>query len=201
MSSKDQILKSIRNKIVPAADLPSIDQDWIQYEDPLAQFSEVLGMVGGAVEVVNGPEELAQKLAEIPAYSQAKKTVSCIAGLAGSVNLNDIEDPHDLEDIDYAVVPGEFAVAENGAVFVTDAKIRHRVIMFIPQHIALVIACPDGNVNDAVVSNMAQAYERLVWDSNHFGCFISGPSKTADIEQSLVIGAHGARSLHVFFLK
>ncbi|MFN3153191.1 lactate utilization protein C [Bremerella sp.] len=200
MSSKDHILKSVRNQLVPSADLPSLDQDWIQYDDAVAHFGEVLEGVGGTAIAVEGIDGLTEELAKIPAYTEAKKTVSCIEGLVGTVDLNRVEDPHELEDIDYAVLPGEFAVAENAAVWLTDAKIRHRVIAFIPQHISLVIHCPDGKVEEAVVNNMAEAYQRLTWSRNEFGCFISGPSKTADIEQSLVIGAHGARSLHVFFV-
>lgn len=45
---------------------------------------------------------------------------------------------------------------------------------------------------------MHQAYKKLSSNAIDFGVFISGPSKTADIEQSLVIGAHGALSLSVF---
>ncbi|QDU73392.1 Lactate utilization protein C [Bremerella volcania] len=200
MSSKDQILKSVRNQLVPSADLPSLDQDWIQYDDAVAHFGEVLQAVGGTAIAVEGIDGLTEELAKIPAYTDAKKTVSCVEGLVGTVDLDRVEDPHELEDVDYAVLPGEFAVAENAAVWVTDAKIRHRVILFIPQHISLVIHCAGGKVEEAVVHNMAEAYQRLVWSRNEFGCFISGPSKTADIEQSLVIGAHGARSLHVFFV-
>jgi len=200
MSSKDDILKSVRNQLVPSADLPSLDQEWIQYEDAVAQFGDILEAVGGTAIAVEGIDGLTEELAKIPAYTDAKKTVSCVDGLMGTIDLERVEDPHELEDVDYAVLPGEFAVAENAAVWVTDAKIRHRVIVFIPQHISLVIPCPDGKVEEAVVHNMAEAYQRLEWSRNEFGCFVSGPSKTADIEQSLVIGAHGARSLHVFFV-
>lgn len=200
MSSKETILRAIRNQIVPAADLPSLDQDWIRYDDPLAQFQNVLESVGGKALVVQGSDGLAQALSEIAVYKNAQKTVSCVEGLVGSVDLQRVEDPHQLEDVDFALLPGHFAVAENGAVWVTDATIDHRVALFIPQHIGLVVPCPGGDPAAAIVHNMAEAYRRLTWEQNEFGCFVSGPSKTADIEQSLVIGAHGARSLHVFLI-
>jgi len=200
MSSRETILRSIRNQIVPSVDMPELDREWITYEDRLAQFQSVLEMVGGQAAIVEGQQDLQQAADAIPTYTSAKKTVSCVGGIRGNVNLQDVDDPHALEDIDYAVVPGEFAVAENGAVWVTDASLRQRTILFLPQHLAIVVPF-QSEPTQAIVDNMYQAYQRLNWENPPFGCFISGPSKTADIEQSLVIGAHGARSLHVLFVR
>ena len=99
--------------------------------------------------------------------------------------MEQVADPHELEDVDVAIVRGDFAVAENGAVWLTDAELKHRAILFITQHLVLVVP------RDQIVDNMHQAYERLRFDGRGYGLFLSGPSKTADIEQSLVIGAHG----------
>ena len=51
-----------------------------------------------------------------------------------------------------------------------------------------------------LVATMGEAIGRIGQLSGHWGCFISGPSKTADIEQALVMGAHGARSMTVYLV-
>jgi L-lactate dehydrogenase complex protein LldG len=105
-----------------------------------------------------------------------------------------VDDPHQLENVDFAVLRGHFCVAENGAIWVTDDNVKHRVLYFIPQHISLVVPASQ------IVHNMHEAYSRIRIGAHLFAGFISGPSKTADIEQSLVIGAHGARSLTVYLV-
>ena len=206
MSSKSEILKAVRRQLVEAVDLPVLNEQWIEYPDPLAQFADVLESVGGRCVKAADAEAANAELAKIPAYAEAKKIVSLVPGVGeANVDFEAIDDPHDLADVDFAVLPGRFAVAENAAVWVTDAGIKHRVIFFLPQHVALVLSARD------VLHNMHQAYDWLAKhvredDSPHFaeagfGTFISGPSKTADIEQSLVIGAHGARSLTVILLE
>lgn len=104
------------------------------------------------------------------------------------------DDPHSLEDVELTIVKAHFGIAENSALWVTDDLLGQRVATFIPQYLAIVVRKND------MVATMHQAYERIGNQEYGFGTFIAGPSKTADIEQSLVLGAHGARGLIVFLL-
>jgi L-lactate dehydrogenase complex protein LldG len=193
--SKDTILKAIRGSRPAAAELPGLDELWTTYADRRAQFVDVLRAVGGQALFANNRTELDDQLRRLPIYASAHKIVSLVPG-AGTpnVDLAEVAAPHGLADVDIAILPGEFAVAENAAVWVTDENLALRVIYFLCQHLVLVVAASQ------IVDHMHAAYERLAFDRPRFGCFISGPSKTADIEQSLVIGAHGPRSLTVFLL-
>ena len=49
----------------------------------------------------------------------------------------------------------------------------------------------------SIVNNMHEAYDRICMPETGLGTFISGPSKTADIEQALVMGAQAARGVTV----
>lgn len=194
MSSRDTVLKAIRNRQREATPMPPLEQDWLRFDDPIEQFTKVLESVGGKCIQVSSQAEINDRLAEFPQFETANVRASTVEGIGQpTVDLNSIDDPHNVENVDFAVLSGEFAVAENGAVWVTDETLKHRVLHFIAQHLALVV--PAKNV----VNNMHEAYKRLSFESRRFGTFISGPSKTADIEQSLVIGAHGPRS-HIVFL-
>ena len=125
-----------------------------------------------------------------------EKTVTTIAELGDvSIYIDSIkEDAHSLEDVDLAIIPAHFGVAENGAMWVSDSLIKYRVLPFITQQLAVVVNKKD------IVYNMHQAYERIAETNYEFGVFIAGPSKTADIEQSLVLGAHGPKGMTIFLL-
>ena len=195
MTSKLDIIRSISGQLLEAVHLPELDGFGIVYDDPLAQFERMLEAVGGRAIRVADKEALNRELQQlefIPTAGRIHSRVDC--GIESTVDLAGVADPHELDDLDVAIMPGEFAVAENAAVWVTDHGVKHRVAYFIAEHLVLVVDAAN------IVHNMHQAYQRLTFDEPGYGVFISGPSKTADIEQSLVIGAQGPRSLHVFLL-
>jgi L-lactate dehydrogenase complex protein LldG len=204
MSSKDTILDSLRRNRPALAELPVLDHAWTAYADQRAKFVEVLEAVGGKAIVAHSAAELNDQLQKLPQLSTAQKVASLVPGVgAPNVDAIAVDSPHALSDVDVAILRGEFAVAENAAVWVTDRNMSQRVLYFLCQHLVLVVPA------SAIVDHMHAAYARIAAASQPgqppfadpvFGVFISGPSKTADIEQSLVVGAHGPRSLTVCLL-
>ncbi|MHB8861655.1 MAG: LutC/YkgG family protein [Pirellulaceae bacterium] len=192
MDSRKQILAALRRDRVPPVELPSLDGSWLTFDDPREQFCQILTAVGGQSLNVPQAETLGQALAELPSFRAARQVWSLVPPLASAGrDWSTVTDPHELEALDYCVVPGEFGIAENGAVWVNQHAVPHRAALFMAQHLVLVVPAHE------IVHNMHDAYARLPSGQTSFGIFISGPSKTADIEQSLVVGAHGARSLTV----
>ena len=195
MTSRTNILDRLRQSQPPEVSAPPEFSEGVVYDDPIGQFAAVLESVGGRCESPSSPAEAAAILESIPEYTSATKTCSLVPEIGRSTFVvEEVDDPHDLRDVDFAVLPGEWAVAENGAVWVTASDVRHRTLYFLVQHLALVV--PRG----CVLSNLHEAYREIDVERTPFATWISGPSKTADIEQSLVKGAHGARSLTVFLL-
>lgn len=104
-------------------------------------------------------------------------------------------DPHTFDDIELAVIGSELAVAENGAVWLTEQQMGQRIIPYICQHLAVVVTAA------TIVPTLHEAYRHIGVGQYGFGAFIGGPSKTADIEQALVMGAHGPITMTVFILR
>lgn len=195
-NSRQIILDRLKGCVVDAPELPTIDPvRVVQFEDRLQQFQATLVSVGGEAHLVETPCEIREKLQTIEVFQSAGKIASTVPdAVAATVDLATIDDPHSLSTLDWTIVRGEFGVAENGAIWIDGKTLPHRVMIFIAQYLAIVISRSD------LLNNMHEAYARIGAPDPGFGVFVSGPSKTADIEQSLVLGAHGCRKLQVFLL-
>lgn len=196
MGSREEILERIHRNTQEVHEYPDLSQlkkEAISYPDTVTAFCESLKAAGGKAVIAESPEDIDRIIRQ--EYPDARSIVSPIGILeCKTASPEDYAAPEDLDGTDVAVVRGSFGVAENGAVWITDYG-KHRALLFIAE--ALVIILSKNNI----VDNMHQAYSREEMSGKRdFGTFISGPSKTADIEQALVFGAHGARSLTVILI-
>lgn len=190
MSSRDTILNRVKNNQPSYLSTTEPEVKAITFQNPHLQFFAVLTTIGGIAVDINSKSEIPEHIRMN--FPTAKRIVNCVDDLPLPNNTTVADDPHLLENVDIAIIQGRIAVAENSAVWIEDKHMGDRALPFITQHLMLVIEKKD------IVNNMPEAYDKLGAAHYGFGTFIAGPSKTADIEQSLVLGAHGAKSLTVF---
>ena len=193
MSSKEDILKKYRANVREKFDMPDLsDIKAITYPDPLLQFMNMTKSVGGnAIEVEKGRDinELIKEL-----YPDAKEIASNLPEITiATRNPDEVGRARDLNGTDVGVIRGSFGVAENACVWIPQ-QMKEKAVMFISEN--LVILLPKSQI----VNNMHEAYRRIEFNDYGYGTFISGPSKTADIAQVLVMGAQAARSATVLLL-
>lgn len=193
MSSKNEILEAIKKNTLQKFDYPTWKVNAIQYPDLVKQFISISAAVGGeAVELPEGMdvnEYILKRYPNMNAIASNMPEITC-----ATMNPDDVEVAQDLNGTDLAVVKGEIGVAENGCVWIPQT-VKHKIIYFIAER--LVILLEKKNL----VNNMAEAYAKIEkMPKYNFATFISGPSKTADIEQTLVKGAHGAMEALVILI-
>jgi L-lactate dehydrogenase complex protein LldG len=197
MTSREKMLAAVaQNKPapVPLPDLGQFDAPAGQWEPAhLAdRFSAVLTGIGGQVVPVASLAEVASYVAQH--FGPPARCITTLPELAAVAETDWLAaDPHSLQNVELAILRGQFGVAENGAIWLAEAEMGQRAVPYICQHLAVVLPATE------VVPTMHAAYVRLGAGTGDFGCFIAGPSKTADIEQSLVLGAHGPKTMTVFW--
>lgn len=184
MSSRDSILAGIRRNTVKQYEMPELTLDTITYEDKITSFMEVLKQMGGEPVLLQPGEDVNTLIQTL--YPKAECIASNLPGIScATFNPDELEDPRELNGTDLSVVEGSFGVVENGAIWIP-VQVKHKAIYFISNALVILL---DKN---EIVHTMNEAYTRLENSADYrFGTFMSGPSKTADIEQALVFGAHG----------
>lgn len=193
MGSRDQILKALRAGRGDTAYLEEAPAPQVTAQDRIARFQSMLESIGGCPAVIGGQDALNHFLQQ-----ERDRHTILVNGIKGTdgYNLEFLQQAaaRDLEAVHTAVIRGSLGVAENGAVWVRERDMGHRILPFICQQLVLVLE------ERAIVATMHEAYEQLRIAEEGYGVFIAGPSKTADIEQSLVIGAHGPVEMRVLII-
>ncbi len=189
MSSRDRILSHIKANKPNPWPLPDVPVFESSSPDKKKLFIQILERGGSKVGCVDEINQIGRVVSSI--FPERKRTLSTLGNVENTENITSL-DPEFYEGTDITIVEGVLGVAENGAIWITEKELEGiRVLPFITQHLVMVVS------EKSLVGTMHEAYKVLGRPDSEFGVFIAGPSKTADIEPSPVIGAQGARSLLV----
>lgn len=190
MSNKEDILSKFRKNIIKKYDMPRLDDiKGITYPDPLVQFISMTENVGGKVVELKKDQDINQLIKEL--YPDAKEIASNLPEVTiATRNPDTIGSPQALNGTDVGVIRGMFGVAENACVWIPQTMVE-KAVCFISENLVILLDRKE------IVNNMHEAYKRIQFNDYGYGTFISGPSKTADIAQVLVMGAQAARSATV----
>ena len=191
MSSRDEILASIganRPKVErPLPTVPLFDTD--RPTSLLVAFKESLERMGG---LFLDPPAAGDVLAPIRAkIANAKVVCSTVPEIAGNRDIAAVGAPHELADVDFAIVRAAFAIAETGSILLSDKQLRINAVAYLAQHLIVLLDPAD------ILINLHHAYRRPEFREGNYAEFHTGPSATADIEGVLIHGAQGVRSLSV----
>lgn len=194
VNSREKILSAIAQNQPETTVLPADPSFGVGKEILVDVYTRMATGVASKVIRINSLDDIRTYIKE---NFRSDQRIVCLlpelADVAEPVDFSEA-DPHTFENIDFALLKPHFAVAENGAVWITEELMGHRAIPFICQHLAVLVQI------NSILPTMHQAYDQIAEAEYGFATFIAGPSKTADIEQSLVLGAHGPRSMTIFLI-
>lgn len=194
MTTREKILGEVLQNQPASLPLPDISRFRGEEPDVVQKYKTVFESIGGRVFLVDDYAAIQVLIRQH--YDTGKRIATTLPELAEGYELIvPTVPPYTYEDIELAIIRAHFSVAENGAVWLSDEVMGQRIIPYICQHLAVVVRA------ETIVPTLHEAYDIIGEGTYGFGGFIAGPSKTADIEQALVLGAHGPLSMVVFVLK
>ena len=190
---KEDLFEKLRKNTKAQFDMPDMNIQGITYEDTVAQFIKMTETVGGKVLEARKTDDLNQIIRNL--YPEARVFASNLPFInIAQKNPDTVSAADELNGTDVGIVQGTVGVAENACVWIPQTM-KEKAVCFISEYLVIVLD------RQNIVDNMHQAYSLIKMDpAYNFGTFISGPSKTADIEQALVMGAQAARGVTVLIL-
>ncbi len=188
---KEELFAKLRSNTREQFDMPDLTIKAITYPDTVKQFIEMSQTVGGKVKCIKKEDDVNKIIREL--YPEAKVFASNVPGIKADLNPDTVAEAKDLNGTDVGILQGELGVAENGCIWIPQTM-KEKAICFISEELVILL---DRN---NIVDNMHEGYKRIRVPELGYGCWISGPSKTADIEQALVMGAQAARGVTVLLI-
>jgi len=227
--ARNQILRAIRENLIRSASGPepraagpgsavgltsSADPGGMprgskQRGDVVRSFTDRLAAVGAECTVVRDEAEAAAALARILTGAGARRVVGSDAPLVqrllrtlgAGFSLERLEhlSRDQLFACDAGVTTAQWGIAETGTLVLESARELSRLVSLVPPiHVALLSArC----ICDSLGEALARVRQPGGGVASHVITFITGPSRTSDIELTLVMGVHGPQTVHVLLME
>lgn len=206
MSARERILSAVRqhlgradgSPVPPPPPVPLLGRVDLDAESRLRQFGERLAAVGGHLHVGlhdGGLSAVRELLAKYQPATIARSDAPAVAALAAALPerawLPATASKEQLFRAELGVSCAQWAIAETGTLVLDMGQERHRFASLLPPvHVALLPA-------SRILCDLGEALRTLGQPLPNTVTFVTGPSRTADIELQLVVGVHGPRELHV----
>lgn len=204
--AKENILKRVRNALSQSVQLPFPNSEgnnsvFMKEHDGLEmKFAEEFARLQGKFVFCTSKAEVLDNLQALAATKEWEQVICQTPSLMKDLQLKELPflNKGDMHSSEAAITNCELLVARTGTIVLSAAQPSGRALpVYTPVHI--VIAYTHQLVFDLkdAIARLKEKYQGDLPSSIHFA---SGPSRTADIEKTLVVGIHGPREVYVFLV-
>jgi L-lactate dehydrogenase complex protein LldG len=204
--AKENILKRVRNALSQSVPLPFPNSEGNssvfvkEHEGLEMKFAEEFARLQGKFVFCTSKAELLENLQALAATKEWANVLCQTPSLIKDLQLKELPplNKGDMHSADAAITDCELLVARTGTIVLSAAQPSGRALpVYTPVH--LVVAYTHQLVFDLkdAITRLKEKYQGDLPSSVHFA---SGPSRTADIEKTLVVGIHGPKEVYVFLV-
>lgn len=205
-TAKERILKKIRKALLEKSDNPYLNLEetplYPPFENPLeVVFAQQFTAVAGKFVFCEDELDVVENLLALVEKDSLRKIYAwepSIQNLLSNYGFPFYSTDTDFEQAEVGITTCEALIARNGSILISNANGAGRRLGIYP-HMNIVIAYTSQLLPD-IKEAMELMKRRYGENLPSLISVITGPSRTADIEKTLVLGAHGPRELYVFLL-
>ncbi len=207
ITSKEKILTNIRNALLEKSDNPFENIDFTSdvlvesNDDKYIQFATNLKDNGGVFGYAENKTEAFGIVATLIDENRWENIFCPIPEFTDELSQYDIitkNTPEDFKDVDVAITTCDFLISRCGSVMVSSGLGLGRQIFSFPE--TLIIIANTSHVVNELKDAIDGIKGKYVNNFPSQITVITGPSRTADIEKTLVMGAHGSKNIYVFLI-